>query len=323
MKPNYFILIVLALGMFSIKGNAQKKEYKIGLDGFEWYELRNSEGKYGIEDKFGKTIIPTIYDFIFYYDKEDKISTGFSVTKDGYDGWYNKSGKCIISYTRHYKAVLKLDDKEWGTYYWVTKDEGSGICDINGREIVFIRGAGNVYPRKKKFGNKMLYYFAIDKKGNIGHNDDWGVADANGNIVVATEHKQLSDDLIFRKVKTTNNPLKGNRSETIAESEGQHLNTNDSSTPSSSLSSNSNNNNSGNNTTTIHVEHHRDPVPVQEWHACWACGGMGTMGCDGCGGSGTKHYGDRLRRCGRCNGQGLIPCNVCYGNKGQYVTVYK
>lgn len=47
------------------------------------------------------------------------------------------------------------------------------------------------------------------------------------------------------------------------------------------------------------------------------------MGCDFCGGSGTKYIGDRLHRCSRCNGRGIIPCNVCYGNKGQYVTVYK
>ena len=47
------------------------------------------------------------------------------------------------------------------------------------------------------------------------------------------------------------------------------------------------------------------------------------MGCDNCGGSGTKYIGDNLRICSRCNGQGIIPCNVCYGNKGQYITVYR
>jgi DnaJ-class molecular chaperone len=92
---------------------------------------------------------------------------------------------------------------------------------------------------------------------------------------------------------------------------------------SSSSSSSSNNSNSGNNTTTIHVEHHHDPVPVQQWQACFACGGMGTMGCDNCGGSGTKYIGDNLRICSRCNGRGIIPCNICYGNKGQYITVYR
>jgi len=73
----------------------------------------------------------------------------------------------------------------------------------------------------------------------------------------------------------------------------------------------------------IIIEHHHDPIPVQQWQACWACGGMGTMGCDNCGGSGTKYIGDRLHRCSRCNGGGIIPCNVCYGNKGQYITVYQ
>lgn len=100
-------------------------------------------------------------------------------------------------------------------------------------------------------------------------------------------------------------------------------NTSTSSTSSSSSTSNSSTSNSGGGTTTVVVEHHHDPVPVQQWQACFACGGMGTMGCDFCGGGGTKYIGDRLHRCSRCNGRGIIPCNVCYGNKGQYVTVYK
>ena len=79
----------------------------------------------------------------------------------------------------------------------------------------------------------------------------------------------------------------------------------------------------GDGTKTIIIEHKHDPVPVQEWQACWACSGMGTMGCDNCGGSGTKYIGDRLRICSRCNGQRVIPCNVCFGNKGQYITVYR
>ena len=93
------------------------------------------------------------------------------------------------------------------------------------------------------------------------------------------------------------------------------------STASSKTGSSSNSNNGT--TQTVVVEHHRDPIPVQQWQACWACGGMGTMGCDGCGGSGTKYIGDNLRRCGLCNGQGIRPCNICYGNKGQYITVYQ
>ena len=73
----------------------------------------------------------------------------------------------------------------------------------------------------------------------------------------------------------------------------------------------------------IIIEHRHDPVPVQQWQACFACGGMGTMGCDNCGGGGTKYIGDRLHRCSRCNGRGIIPCNICHGNKGQYITVYQ
>ena len=86
-----------------------------------------------------------------------------------------------------------------------------------------------------------------------------------------------------------------------------------------SSSSSSSKSNSGNNTTTIHVEHHRDPVPVQEWVQCTACWGSGN--CPDCAGSGTRYVGDNLRRCWRCGGRGR--CSSCSGQGGRYYTVYK
>jgi hypothetical protein len=67
------------------------------------------------------------------------------------------------------------------------------------------------------------------------------------------------------------------------------------------------------------VEHHRDPVPVQEWVQCTTCWGSGT--CPDCAGSGTKYIGDNLRRCWRCGGRGK--CSSCSGQGGRYYTVYK
>ena len=331
------LLALLALEMFASPVFAQEKEYQIESDGYEWYRVKrtvNDQTKYGVEDRYGNMIIPVEYEGVYYPGGLDQIETGFFVSKGDYYGWYNKSGKCIIPYTRHYTFVLKNNKKDWGTYYWVTRDDGSGICDMNGKELVFIKGAGNVYPKKKKSrGGQVFYYYLIDKKGCHDCENKWGVADANGNIVITPEYKNITDNQIFKFVKTTNNPFKGNRSETIAESEGQYPNTknvyssssssNSSSSSTSSSNNSSNNNNSGGGTTKIVVEHQHTPQPVQEWQACFGCGGMGTMGCDNCGGSGTKYIGDRLHRCSRCNGQGIIPCNVCYGNKGQYITVYK
>jgi len=322
MQRKLFVMMLI-LGLCNTKGFAQEKEYHIGVDGFEWYEVKqdlNGKRKRGVEDRYGNVIVPAEYDYIDYLNSHDRLQTGFMVQKNGYTGWYNKNGKCIISYLRGYKGIVKLCYKEWGTFYWVTKDNGSGLCDMNGKEIVFIQGVGNVYPQKKNYGKKTLYYFKIDKKGYYGE-DDYGVADTNGKIVIALENKTISDEMVFRHVKTTNNLFANNRLETLAEVEGHPSGVSNSysSSSSSSSSSTSSSSNSGNNSTTIHVEHHRDPVPVQEWVQCTACWGSGN--CPDCAGSGTRYVGDNLRRCWRCGGRGR--CSSCSGQGGRYYTVYK
>ena len=165
-------------------------------------------------------------------------------------------------------------------------------------------------------------------------NGFWGVMNYQGKIIIPTDrgYTYIGDYVSFTKrFPYTMAGYKGECDATgrqiskikVATPQQAVANSSSSSSSSSSASSSSNSGNSNGGTTTVVVEHHRDPVPVQQWQACWACGGMGTMGCDNCGGSGTKYIGDRLHRCSRCNGRGIIPCNVCYGNKGQYVTVYK
>ena len=71
-----------------------------------------------------------------------------------------------------------------------------------------------------------------------------------------------------------------------------------------------------NNTKTVIVEHHRDPMPVQEWQDCNICLGSGT--CQTCYGSGTNWNGNR---CISCNYSGK--CNFCHGQGGRYRTVYR
>lgn len=320
------LLIVLAFGMCCTMSFSQEKTYEVEDDGFEWYRIMrkdNGTRLYGAEDRYGNLIIPVEYELVSYWILFDQISSGFRANKDGYTGWYNKSGKCIIPYTRKYTGIVKHNDKDWGTYYWVRRDDGSGICDMNGKEIVFIKGAGNVWPKKKKSrGGQMLYYFLIDTKDCDGCEEKWGVADANGKIVIISPD-YITDNQIFKFVKTTNNPFKGNRNETIEESEGQHFNKINAYSSSSSSSNNNSNSNSGNGTTTVVVEHHRDPMPVQEWQQCTSCLGAGKFGCDRCGGSGTIYIGDNLKTCHYCNGHGEKRCALCAGKGGQYVTVYR
>ena len=107
--------------------------------------------------------------------------------------------------------------------------------------------------------------------------------------------------------------------ETIAESEGQHVNTNNSSSSSSSSSSGSSttNKNSGHKTTTVVVEHHRDPVPVQDWVPCSVCGHNPGV-CQTCVGNKTNYRGDP---CISCRGTGK--CHFCNGQGGRYQIVYR
>ena len=352
------LLMVLAFGICSINGSAQIKkpvhkattqtkpkvkptpknsrEYQVGKDGFEWYKVCKN-GKYGAEDRNGKLLIPYEYEEISYYDWLD-IPGYFWVktNRQGMgEGMYNRRGECIIPITRNYHSVSLHDwnREEIGAYfqYCINSGKGNtGICNIKGEKVF---EANCHYDDIKPYykNGKFFYEVGICENG-------WrhGIIDGNGKIIVPLKFKEIglwgseffydweNHDAIIGKysnIVTNKNILADNIRLTISAS--SFTSSPSSSTTSSSSSSSSSNNNSGNKTTTIVVEHQHTPQPVQEWQACFACGGMGTMGCDNCGGSGTKYIGDRLHRCSRCNTRGVIPCNICYGNKGQYITVYR
>ncbi len=363
MKHTLLLFMMLALGMYSINASAQTKkavrktttqskstpkdsrEYQVGDDGFEWYKVCKN-GKYGAEDKRGNLLVSFEYDYIRYQPLQKVVDftkgPGFEVKMGNYYGFFNGNGKCIIPFSRKYTKIAKYNisnsDRNLGTFYYCETKDRFDLCDINGNIV-------KEYNRNTPYGiiqygipsfehGKM--YFQIWTKDQL-----YGLADGSGNIIIAPIYKKpvyiksgknqeiytknsetSKDDIIgsFLSVTSTNNPLACNPNEKQFDASG---------TLPSSASLNSNTNSSHNTNSvgdtpqTIVVEHHRDPVPVQEWQACFGCGGMGTMGCDNCGGSGTKYIGDRLHRCSRCNGRGIIPCNICYGNKGQYITVYR
>lgn len=302
----------------------------IELAGSDYIRYKK-DGGWGISSINGKEIIPTnrYYTFIGNLDKSSRT---FAFTKKGYTGKCDEQGR-EISLTRlapttddikasgGYSTAIAMNNGNI-KYYKVSKSGRYGLTDAEGKVIVpvemdALESAGTGYLRYKL-------------------NGFWGLMNYQGKILIDTDrgYTSIGDFKTFNKrFAYTMNGYKGECDVTGRQISKIKVDTprpntsvassSSSSSGSSSSSSSSGNSNSGNKTTTVVVEHHRDPVPVQEWHACWACGGMGTMGCDFCGGGGTKYIGDRLHRCSRCNGRGIIPCNICYGNKGQYVTVYK
>ena len=201
-----------------------------------------------------------------------------------------------------YASAVEL--KDGGTKYWkVSKGGRYGLTDAEGKVIVptemeSLESAGTGYLRYKL-------------------NGFWGLMNYAGRIIIDTDrgYTSIGDFKTFNKrFSYTMAGYKGECDVTgrqvskikVETPPQQQVVVDKEETPQKKE---------------IIIKH--DPIPVQQWQACWACGGMGTMGCDNCGGSGTKYIGDRLHICSRCNGRGIIPCNICYGNKGQYITVYQ
>ena len=330
------------------------------LGSLKYYKV-NKGGRYGLTDPRGNLIIPvemeTIesagegylrykknglwgvtncveeiipisrnYTFISNFDTNKRT---FAFTKKGYTGKCDEQGREIsttklppttddIKAAGSYASAVEL--KDGSTKYWkVSKGGRYGLTDAEGKVIVptemeALESAGTGYLRYKL-------------------NGFWGLMNYTGKIIIDTNrgYTSIGDFKSFNKrfaytmygYKGECDAMGKQISKIKVETPKQNSFVASSPSSSSSNSKSSSNNNSGNKTTTVVVEHHRDPIPVQEWHACIGCGGTGKMGCDNCGGSGTKYIGDRLHRCSRCNGHGEIPCNVCYGNRGQYITVYK
>ena len=232
------------------------------------------------------------------------------LSEETVNGYINSSA---IKKYGNYTNVMELKDGN-AKYYKVSKGGHYGLTDKDGKVIVpaemeVLEQAGAGYLRYKI-------------------NDFYGVMNYSGKILIDTDrgYTKIGDYVSFTKrfpyemdgYKGECNNLGVQVSKIKVATPQQNV-----ATTNTTSNTSKNSTSSSGTTQTVVVEHHRDPVPVQQWQACWACGGMGTMGCDGCGGSGTKYIGDNLRRCGLCNGQGIRPCNICYGNKGQYITVYQ
>lgn len=275
-----------------------------------------SDNSFGILKRDGKEIIPTGrgYTSIDY----NSINKTFTFTKMGMKGVCNLAG-IETSTTRipltdseikskghyDYAGLLKNGTTE---FYKVLKNSRYGMTDAYGNEIV-----PTEFEALEQAGTGFLRYKL---------NGFWGVMDYTGKIIIDTDrgYTSIGDFVTFTKrFPYTMTGYKGECdingrqiSKIKVEAPQRAVATQETTNPERQEGEKK-----------IIIEHKLDPIPMQEWQACWACGGMGTMGCDGCGSSGTRYYGDRLSICGRCNGRGIIPCNICHGNKGQYITVYR
>ena len=327
------------------QGGQVMKFRQVAEDGYVWYKLKQGN-LYGARDADGNDIIPIRYDEVEYNCSNISGWHYFRVKCGEYNGAYTREGTCVIATERQYSLVF-LSPSGDGKICWIVNRKSNTrkhiVLDAKGKELFSIECDNLDFRCTSRFGKKsdnepVVAYFVI-REGDLLSKDKYeGICDLNGNILLQPESKYHSAELrngghdIYWWDKEGNHYELPCNYNTITNNNyipyeslyyKSEINSSSSSSQNTISTSASTNSSSSGGTSTIVVEHHRDPVPVQEWHACLACGGMGTMGCDNCGGSGTKYIGDRLHRCSRCNGRGIIPCNVCYGNKGQYTTVYR
>ena len=177
------LLMVLALGMCSISMAQMQKELQVGDDGYKWYKTSN-DGKEGAVDINGNTIVPCDYLWVSYEGSQyDFYPKYFKVaSKDESDhplGVYTPSGRNIIPTSRHYTSVIGWIHDDITHYNFEKKGIGCGVCDVNGREVVFIEGIDYIKPEYKEG----KFYYDIQK------NNLWGIADGNGKIIFQPQYK--------------------------------------------------------------------------------------------------------------------------------------
>ena len=130
---------------------------KIGED-----DLRQTTNNYGMLDKSGRILIPTVYDWIKFIDK-DMISV--SDYKNNKEAVFDVNGKQITAF--NYMVIGQFYDG----YSTVRKGEQSGYIDKNGKEflmgkyeIIYPFYHGKAIVNKKRGSNNFLM---INTKGKV------------------------------------------------------------------------------------------------------------------------------------------------------------
>ena len=294
------------------------KYYRVGktVDGMRLWGLLNSKGN---------EILPVYSKYMSRHINEDTGKVFYSISDytGNYYGAIDINGNWIIPLSKKFTSASCIQ-LSYGKYYICKKNGFYGLYDSNFDEVI-----SPDFDDMGGFEGTNYIKFKL--------NGFWGVMTLQTNTnttktIIPTTRRYTSIDRYIKSQKCFTYTMNGYKGE--CNHLGQQVSKIKVDTPTATPTpatpkkevtkvEETPKKQEGGGTTTVVVEHHRDPIPVQQWQACWACGGMGTMGCDNCGGSGTKYIGDKLRRCGLCNGQGIRPCNVCFGNKGQYITVYQ
>lgn len=287
----------------------------------------NSSGKVILSAKEGRKSSKETdeYDGLVYYNVND----------NGNLGVMDDEGVWRISTNRGYKQIESFRTDSGKKLYIVSKSSDSGpygLVDDKGDQIVPME-----MDEMKYMGNQYVAF----KVGSY-----WGVMTINKQIIVPTSRnytfvgryistlntfsftktgyrgecdrngKEISLTKVETPVVKPSSP-KTSTSHSSVSSAKPNTSSSSSASSTASSSSGSSSKNSGNSTTTIHVEHHRDPVPVQEWVQCGICYGDGK--CNTCFGTGSgSGSGGRCLSCGYSG-----KCRFCNGQGGRYQTVYR
>ena len=217
-------MIMLALGMFSIYAKAQKKEYKVENDGFEWYKISenrkegaldkhgnviikaeyfeidylgnkvfrvmNGNAKYGVIDSNGSTIVPLEYNYVYISDLDMTIRPLITVFKDtGYGserhiGKYDFYGNCLIPVSREYDTASQVKE-EWNGLNGLYFVCGQSPI-IGDRYISLCDASGDIiYKSKNKYRTVLIAYSDnFNKSALIAYSD-------NGKAVFVDQNDNL------------------------------------------------------------------------------------------------------------------------------------
>ena len=321
------------------QGGQIMKFKQVGEDGYVWYKLKRGN-LCGARDAEGNNIIPIKYDDITYVCTIEKYAYNykgkdgkhyFEVSMGRTKGAYTREGRLVISTDKNYTSIeMNLEGIK---PCWLVATQGSesmnGLLDMKGNTVIEPGKYRVVYPSG----------VAITIGG---YNGKKGVCDWNGRVIVPCQYyncwinalgelkycESKDESLKEKKIDFDSGTIYDYQSydNLIYNYEDSSINSSSSSSSQSSSKSSSststkNQGNSGNSTQTVVVEHHRDPVPVQEWQQCPGCYGSGQCPMVQCGGSGWYYVGDRVTTCSRCRGSGK--CTTCAGKGGHYITVYR
>lgn len=255
------VLMLVGLALVSFSSFAQEKTLHTEYDGFQWY-LSYQNGKYGAQSMGGVTFIPLSRGYTEIYYISKREGGFFSVIKNNQGhGVCDITGREIIAPGRYDDASYEKTI-EGCAFCWVELNGKSGVCDINGQEII-----------------APIYESLIYMDGEFRYEN------ASGNWV-STGIKLSS---LAQTSTAEPQPQPQPKQEPKEEPEP---------------------------TLPTPPTPPRPLQPFQVWQQCGVCGGTGQ--CQSCLGTGHSLYG--TDRCWNCGGNGK--CTHCAGQGGHYVIEY-